>query len=107
MSASLDKTYNSGHMDEISVQYKLCADYAGDAIKTLKQVTDSFSDNYRGQSDELLPDMLGKAQEHLELLRECFTQMQNYVASTKENAMELDSKLKGHLSAKGNGVIQA
>ena len=83
-------TYDPAHMDQVSALYKQCADQTNLAIASLDKVKNHFSSNYEGQSDDMAPDLFAKIKEHLEFLRDCFTQMKTYVTYTKDTMVEQD-----------------
>ena len=85
--------YDSDHMDAISARYKQCADHTEAAISDLDSAKASFMGNYRGQSDEMAPDLFAKIKGHMEFLRDCFSQMGAYVAYTKDTMAEQDRRL--------------
>jgi uncharacterized protein YukE len=86
-------TYDPDHMNEISLLYKQSADQVDEAIGNLNKGKDHFLNNYQGQSDNTAPDLFEKIKEHLELLRDCFSQMEVYVTYTKNTMIEQDNKI--------------
>jgi uncharacterized protein YukE len=83
--------YDPEHMDEISLKYKQCSEYADQAIITLEELKASFLENYQGQASEIAEDLYSKIRDHTELLRDCFIQMDSFVTYTKETMIELDN----------------
>ena len=86
-------TYDPDHMDEISLLYKQSVGHIETAIDHFDKVKNHFSNNYLGQSDDMAPDMFEKIKAHLELLRDCFSQMETYVTYTKDTMVEQDKKI--------------
>lgn len=86
-------TYNPDHMDEVSQLYKQSADYTEVAIGDLDKAKTCFIDNYQGQSDDMVLDLFEKIKAHMELLRDCFSQMETYVTYTKDTMVEQDERL--------------
>jgi uncharacterized protein YukE len=88
--AGREQKYNVEHMEEISLHYKQCSDSASLAINNIDSAKVSFLTNYKGQSDDTALELYDKIKEHMELLRDSLTQMQNYVTYTKETMVAAD-----------------
>jgi len=99
MSTKDKYVYDPEHMAEISKKYKGCADSTKLIIDKLDTAKAGFLDNYKGQSDDTAPDLYAKLKEHMELLQQCFAQMETYVTYTKDTMVALDenqaSQMKG------------
>lgn len=89
--------YNEKLMDKISRQYKKAASIVEDSILGLDSFEKQLNDMYKGQaSDEILPALVSKIREHLELLELCYKSAETYVSTSKETMLMLD-KYKAHV----------
>ena len=86
-------TYTPDHMNSISLMYRQSANHTDLAIGSLDAVMNHFTSNYQGQSDDMASDLFGKIRAHMELLRDCFSQMETYVTYTKDTMVEQDERL--------------
>jgi uncharacterized protein YukE len=91
--AGREQKYNVEHMEEISLHYKQCSDSTSQAISNIDSAKASFLANYKGQSDDTALALFDKMKEHMELLRDSFTQMQSYVTYTKDTMVAADSSV--------------
>ena len=83
--------YNEELMDNISCQYKKAASIVEDSISGLDSFEAQLNDMYKGQaSDEILPALVSKIREHLELLELCYKSAETYVSTSKETMLQLD-----------------
>ncbi|MGI6086210.1 MAG: hypothetical protein ACOYIF_12400 [Acetivibrionales bacterium] len=89
--------FNPGHMDVISSKYKLCAELAGSIEDELTKARKSLLNNYQGQANDMVFDLVDKIKEHLELLRYCYLQMESYVTNSKETMFSLDKSLASEI----------
>lgn len=85
--------YNTEYMDKTSATYKECAEYTNSVIVELAIVKTVLLDNYQGQATDMVFDLYDKIKEHLDLLKECFAQMERYITYSKETMLELDYSL--------------
>lgn len=83
--------YDIDHMNEISSQYKQCADSMTLAISDLDRVKTSFFTNYAGQANDTAYDLYEKIKEHMGVLQDCFSQMETYVTYSKDTMIATDS----------------
>jgi uncharacterized protein YukE len=87
-------TYNAEFMDEVSKNYKSCADIAQDTIDELNHAKYQLLSNYVGQGSDIAQDVFAKVVEHLDFLHTCLNQAGQYVTYTKETMQELDNAIK-------------
>lgn len=83
--------YNEELMDNIANQYKEAACIVEDSISGLDSFETQLNDMYKGQaSDEILPALVSKIKELLQLLKLCYESAETYVSTSKETMLQLD-----------------
>ena len=91
MSHSMIK-YDKDHMNEISLNYKSCADSATTAGDNLEKIRKSFCVNYQGQAMDITMEFFDTMKDHIILLKDCFHQMESYVTYSKDSMEDLEQK---------------
>jgi uncharacterized protein YukE len=81
-------------LDGISGNYKKCVMTSEEIITGLRKAKTEFISGYQGQGYRIANDTLAKAVEHMELLMECFEQIEKYVDHTSESFKALEENLK-------------
>ena len=97
------KIYNADHMTDVIAKYQQCEKNIENAITELSNTSTSFLANYKGQSDDMAPDLFAKTKEHMEFLKECFAQMGVFVTYTRDTAVATDKSLASGYSGGGGG----
>ncbi len=83
--------YNWDEMDTLIDEYNSSASVIDNITRELSGIRDMFIFGYVGQaSDDLLPELLGKINEHLELLKLCYVGAAKYVQNSKETMKTVD-----------------
>ena len=85
---------NAEFMDAISNNYKSSSEKVQEAIYELNKAKTQFLNNYEGQGKDMAQDTFVKVSEHLEFLRSCLSQAEQYVTYTKETLQEQDEAMK-------------
>ena len=71
--------YNEDHMRDIADKYKKCATNVNTMITSLRFAKDIVTNNYEGQGEGIATDTFDKLLEHLEYLKVCCENTEEYV----------------------------
>lgn len=91
--------YDAEHMEDIARSYLRCAAIVEEIILIAKRLDSEFELLYDGQAKEnIIPEIISKLVEHLELLELCYSNAGLYVTNSKNIMMQLDATMSGYMT---------
>lgn len=97
-------TYDTELMNKISVKYNDGYKKVDDAINEFEEFANSFLKYYKGQADvEIFASIMDTLKKHLEILKLCYSNMEEYVTSSKDEMVAADESLSKSISS-GNSL---
>jgi uncharacterized protein YukE len=75
---------NYFHLSEIARKFDSCSTDIEDTVKELEKLGSHITDNYTGQANNIVTDIITKLREHLQLLQSCHTNAEKFVEYTRK-----------------------
>lgn len=105
MGSSLKKIMiEETHMDKIKQKFNQCENIVGEIISETNKLKDIIYENYKGSASAGVDDYFTVINQHIDVLKLCYSQMADYTNMVKEVSITVD-KLLVNIYNKGIGGL--
>jgi len=92
VTGGVERVFNYSHMTGIESDFSYCETDIGDAVKELEKLMNHVRDNYTGQANTMLYDILVKLRDHLLVLQSSHDGTSKFVGYAKKESFDWDGR---------------
>jgi phage-related protein len=87
-------------LEELSQKFTDGAGVIDNIMKEVNNLDKLFTNYYVGFASEIIVELYGKVNEHLDILKSCYMNTADYVTDVKEELQETDEKISSQIQGR-------